>query len=164
VSGVGSAITRSAFLFIFGAILLALGTKRMETLRGEIATRPMRTLALGVVGLISGIVVLVLLCVTVIGIPVALVGLLVAVFAGYAGVIAVLTTAGEALLRHKTQSSYVHLALGCALFLVASSLPWIGGFVSVAVVLTGIGVIVATRGAGLVPKKNPGAGPYRTPA
>jgi hypothetical protein len=165
LSGVGSAITRSAFLFIFGAILLALGSKRMETLRGEVATRPMRSFALGVVGLLSGIVLIIVLCVTVIGIPVAIVGALLAVFAGYAGVIAVLTTVGEALFRHKTQNTYVHLAVGCALFLVASALPWIGGLVTFGVILTGIGVVVATRAAGLVPRKNGvAAGPYRTPA
>ena len=160
---IGDAVTRSAFLFIFGAILLALGATRMGALRGEVVVRPMRSLALGIVGSVGGAVVFLVLCVTIIGIPIALMGLLAAVFAAYAGIVAVLTTAGEALLRHKTQNTYVHLAAGCAMFLAASSLPFVGGFVTAAVALIGIGVVVATRAAGLVSaRKGPPTGPYRT--
>jgi hypothetical protein len=163
---IGGAITRSAFLFIFGAILLALGTRRMETLRAEVAARPMRSFAMGVVGLLGSILFFIVLCITVIGIPVALLGLFLAVFGGYAGVIAVLTTVGEALLRHKTTNTYVHLAVGCALFLVASSIPFVGGFVTAVVALAGYGVFVATRAAGFIPERKapPSAGPYRTAA
>ena len=155
----------SSFLFIFGVILLALAGKRMETLRGEAATRPMRSLALGIVGIPAACIAVVALCVTVIGIPVAIVGVLLLAFGGYAGMIAVLTTAGEALLRHKTQNTYVHLGAGCLLFLVASSLPFVGPFVTAAVVLTGIGIVIATRAAGFLPeRKKVPAGPYRTAA
>ncbi len=162
---IGDAITRSAFLFIFGVILLALAGKRMETLRGEAATRPMRSLAVGIIGFPAAILAVIALCVTVIGIPVALVGIILAIFGGYAGVIAVLTTAGEALLRHKTQNTYVHLGVGCALFLVLSSLPVIGPILTVAVIFAGVGVIVATRAAGFVPNRSKvPAGPYRTAA
>jgi hypothetical protein len=137
----------------------------METLRAEVAARPMRSFALGVVGSIGTLVLFVLLCVTVIGIPVAIIGLFAALFAGYAGVVAVLTTLGEALLRHRTTNTYVHLAVGCAIFLVASSIPFIGGFVFAAVALAGYGTVVATRAAGVIPeRKAPGAGAYRTPA
>ncbi len=147
----GAAVARSALFFVFGAVLLALAGKRMETLRAEVALRPMRSFALGVVGLIAAIALVVALCVTLIGIPVAIVGLLLGVVAAYAGIAAVLTTAGEALLRHRTESPYVHLAVGCGLFLVIGAIPLVGGLVKVAVALIGIGVLVATRGAGLVP-------------
>jgi hypothetical protein len=165
---IGGALTRSALFFVFGAVLLALGGKRMEVLRAEAAVRPMRSFALGVVGTIAAIALVVALCVTLVGIPVAIVGLLVAVVAGYAGMAAVLTTAGEALLKHRTESSYVHLAVGCALLMVVGAIPVVGGLVRVAVALVGIGVLVATRGAGLFPPKAarlppPADGPYRTP-
>jgi hypothetical protein len=161
---IGGAITRSAFLFIFGAILLALGTRRMETLRTEMAARPMRSFAMGVVGVLASVVFFVVLCITVIGIPVAFIGVFLALFGGYAGAIAALTTLGEALVRHKTTNTYVHLAVGCAIFLVASSLPFVGSFVTAAVALTGYGVFVATRAAGFIPeRKPPPSGPYRSP-
>ncbi|MEO8875642.1 MAG: polymer-forming cytoskeletal protein, partial [Polyangiaceae bacterium] len=94
VRGVGSALTRSAILFVFGAMLLALGTDRMERLRLEIASRPMRSFALGIIGLVAACLSVIVLCVTVIGIPIAIVASLVAVFAGYAGFCAALTTGG----------------------------------------------------------------------
>lgn len=163
---IGDALARSALLFVFGAVLFALAGQRMDTLRAEVAARPMRTFAMGIVGLIAGIVLVVALCVSVIGIPVAIVAVPAAVFAGYAGVCAVLATAGKALLGHRSDSPHVHLLVGCALFLVLGSLPWIGGIVTFAVVFLGIGTVVATRAAGLIRGKNgntPSSGdPYRT--
>ena len=158
----GGAVTRTAMLFVFGAVLLALGARRMETLRGEIAVRPMRSFALGIVGAIAGLVAVVLLCITVIGIPVAVVGLLCAVFGVYAGMCAALTTAGEALTAHKTKNPYAHLAVGCALFLAAGAIPVVGGVLHAIIAFIGIGVLVATRGAGLVKQRVPGQGPYRS--
>jgi len=163
-SHVGRAITANAFLFIFGAILLALGTSRMDTLKAEIAARPMRSFALGVVGSIGAVVAFIMLCVTVIGIPVAFVGLVVLVVAAYAGMTAALTTAGQAIFGHKTKNPYVHLAAGCVMLLVLGSLPVIGNFVWAGVVFVGIGTLVATRGAGLIPnrKARTPSDPYRT--
>jgi len=164
LSDAGSAISSSALLFVFGAVLLALLTQRMEALRVETAARPMRTFALGVVGSLAAAAVLLALCVTIIGIPIAMVAAIVAVLAAYGGICAVLQTAGEALLRHRTQNPYVHLAAGCALFLVASSLPWIGGYVTAVVALLGIGTIVATRLGVPASDRSVQDGAYRTVA
>jgi hypothetical protein len=96
-----------------------------------------------VVGTLGGIGVFVALCVTILGIPVALVGLLLALLAAYAGVCAVLQTGGELLLRHRTTNPYIHLAAGCAIFLVLGALPWVGGWVQAVVMLIGLGTTVA---------------------
>jgi hypothetical protein len=164
VSAFGGSITRTALLFVFGTVLLALATGRMDAMQGEVAARPMRTFALGIVGSLVACLAFVVLCVTIIGIPIAIVALLLGVLGTYAGICATLTTVGAAVFHHKSKSPYVHLAVGCALFLVASWLPWIGGFVTAGVVLFGIGALVATRGAGYFPKKNRNHGPYRTAA
>lgn len=164
VQRAGHAVTSSALLFVFGAVLLALVTPRMETLKLEAAARPMRSFAVGVVGSIAAVVLLAALCITLVGIPVAIVGLLLGILAAYAGICAVLTTAGELLLRHRTQNPYVHLAAGCALFLVLGHIPFFGGFVTALVTLMGIGVFLATSGAGLLPGQRLGMGPYRTAA
>ena len=76
---------------------------------------------------------------------------------------AVLSVVGEALLRHKTENPYVHLAVGCAIFVVLAAIPVVGGFVIVATVLAGMGILVATCGAGFLRRKNGGT-PYRTAA
>jgi hypothetical protein len=160
---VGGAITRSALLFVFGAVLLALATRRMDAMQGEVATRPMRSFALGVVGVLVALVAFVALCITLIGIPIAVCGLLLAIVGAYAGICAVLTTVGAALVRHRSKSPYVHLAVGCVAFLLLGAIPFLGGFVTFAVVLIGFGSMVATRGAGVFAKKDTN-GPYRTAA
>jgi cytoskeletal protein CcmA (bactofilin family) len=152
----------AAVLFVIGTVLLALAGRRMESLRFEVAARPMRTLALGLVGLLGGIVVLIALCVTVIGIPIALVAVLLGVLGVFGAMCAVLSVVGEALLRHRTTNQYVHLAVGCALFVALSAIPWIGGFVGLITALAGIGTLVATRGAGFFVKRNGGGTPYRS--
>jgi hypothetical protein len=148
----------AAVLFVIGTVLLALSGRRMDMLRAEVATRPMRSIALGVMGIIGGIVTIVALCVTVIGIPVAIVVLLVFGFALLGAMCAVLSVVGEGLLRHRTENPYVHLAVGCAIYVALASLPWVGHVVVVATVLAGIGVLVATRGAGLIRKRNGNGG------
>jgi hypothetical protein len=160
---VGSALTRTALLFVFCAVLLALATRRMESMQKEIASRPMRTFALGVVGVLVFSVLLVVLCVTIIGIPLAVIAALLGAFGTYAGIAAALATAGGALVHHKSPNAYVHLAVGCVGYLVLSSLPWVGGLITAVVVLIGIGALVATRAAGFMPsRRQREQGPYRT--
>lgn len=155
------ALNGAALLFVFGAVLLALAPERMDRLKLQIASRPMRSFALGVVSLIGGVVLLAAMCVTIIGIPVAFVAALAAVLATLAAMCSVLETAGAALLGHRTRSPYVHLACGGLLFLLVGAIPFVGGLVKTAVILTAFGSVVATRAAGLVPARSRAATPYR---
>ncbi|WP_272458724.1 polymer-forming cytoskeletal protein [Polyangium jinanense] len=162
------AMTGGALLFALGAVLIALFTKRAESLKVEIAARPMRSFALGIVGSLGAIALLVALCITLVGIPVAVVGLLAGTFGVFAAMCSTLEVVGRALIGHKTKNEYAHLALGCALFVLTGPLPVIGGIVRVVVVLVAIGSLVATRAAGLVPAKKgaksmaPDSHPYRS--
>jgi cytoskeletal protein CcmA (bactofilin family) len=161
--GVGGALTRAALLFVFGAVFLALTPRRTEQLQGEIAARPMRAFALGVVGSLLAALLMLAMVVTVIGLPFALIGALLIVIAVYVGICMVLSTVGGAVIGHRTRNPYLHLALGCALLLVVGSIPYVGGAVTAAVVLVGLGAVVATRGAGLWPAaaSPASAHPYR---
>ena len=161
----GTAMEHTVALFLLGAVLLALASNRMETLEAEVAARPMKSLALGVVAFLSAAVAFIVLCVTVIGLPVALVGLVLGFLLAGAGICAVLTTFGAALLGHRTRNPYLHLAVGCVLFTLVTAIPYFGGFVHAAVALVGAGSLVATRIAGLLPKRSANVvnqGPYRT--
>jgi cytoskeletal protein CcmA (bactofilin family) len=161
-SDVGNAVTSAAVLFMFGAVLLSLATTRMETLKVEVASRPMRTFALGVVAIVGWLGFIIALCITVVGIPLALLALFGGVVALFAGISATLETIGGALLGHKTKNPYVHLAFGCGLFIIFASIPFVGILVRAAVLLTGVGCVAATRGAGFFPAKNKSVGtPYR---
>ncbi len=146
---IGSALTRSAILFVFGAMLLALATDRMEKLRAEIAARPMKSFALGIIGSIAALIAFCVLCITLIGIPIAVVGMLVAVFGGYAGFCAALATGGQALFGHRTKNPYVQLALGCLLLVAIGWIPVVGVWIIAAISFIGIGAMIATRGASL---------------
>jgi hypothetical protein len=102
-----------------------------------------------------------------VGIPFAIIGLLLGFVAMWAGACVVLETAGGAIVGHRTKNGYVHLAVGCGLYLVLSAIPYIGGFITAAVLLISIGSLVSTRLAGFIPRKgngqgNGGAPPYRS--
>ena len=76
-----------------------------------------------------------------------------AIFGAYAGVCAVLTAVGRGLLCRWTDNPYLHLAAGCASFLVIGLIPYAGAVSTGIVVLTGIGSLVATRAAGYIPPR-----------
>lgn len=149
----GSALRNAALLFVFGVVVLALGGQRVENMRVEAARAPMKSLALGIVGVIGAAVTAALLCITVIGIPVAAIGALVGIIATYASIVAVLTTAGAAFLRHRTQNPYVHLAAACVVFFLVGLVPYVGSIFIALVTLIGIGTLVSTRLGGLASKK-----------
>ena len=157
VRSFGSKMTRMSFLFVLGCVLLALIAPRMERLRGEIAARPMRSFAIGMVGTLLGSIgtgiLLTVLCITVIGIPVAVLGVLLGALAIYGAIASVLATFGAAVIGHRTPNPYLHLLLGCAAFLVLSSIPWIGPIVIGVVSMIAIGALVATRAGGLLDRR-----------
>jgi hypothetical protein len=165
---VGDAISNTALLFVLGVVMLAVAPKRMETLRVEVARSPMRQVGLGVVGFVGFLVAVVVLCITVVGIPVALIGILLGVVGLYGGMVAALTVLGAALVRHKSENVYVHLAVGCGVFLVVYPLPFVGPPLTFALLFVGVGVLVSTRFAGYFPARKKanateldGEGPYR---
>ena len=166
---VSIAVEHTALLFVLGAILLSLATRRMDLLRTEIAARPMRSFAVGILATLATAVGLVALCVTLIGIPIAMIAVLVGTFGIYAGICAALATLGKGLVAHRTENQHVHLAVGCAVFLLLSALPFVGWIVTAVVGFIGFGALVATRLAGFAEKKAPmtstpipGEGPYRS--
>ncbi len=162
----GECTTAGAFLFALGAVLISLFTKRSETLKVEFATRPMRAFALGIAGVIGGIALFCAMCVTLVGIPFAVIGLLLAILAMFAAMTSVLEVIGKALIGHKTQNEYAHLAFGCGLFALAMAIPVVDDLAKLVLGLVSIGTLVATRGAGLIPQRKTSqssdAHPYRS--
>lgn len=158
---VSSAFSGSVFLFVVGLVLIALLESRMERLELEVAARPVRAFALGLLGFVALGVLAVTLCVTIIGIPFAAVLAIAAVFGAYAGVVAVLRTFGAALIGHRTANRYVHLAFGIAAFFVVGLIPWLGDLITFALLATGLGTVLATRAAGLWQSRdNPSSNGY----
>jgi hypothetical protein len=146
----GQSVTNVSLLFVFGCVALALATRKMEVLRTEAAARPMKSFAIGLVSSLAAGVLLLALCLSLVGIPFAALAAVGATFVVFASMSAALTTVGAALAGHRTQNPYVHLLIGCVLFLVLGALPYVGGFITAFVVLVAIGSLVSTRGAGAV--------------
>ena len=161
-SDIGGTLSGTATLFVFGTVLWALATRRMETLQLEVVGSPMRSFAMGIAGFFAMLVLFIALCITIVGIPFAIVGLLVVIFGAYSGIVAVLATIGGSVMRHRSDNVYIHLAVGCGLFLLLGALPYVGGLFTFAVVAIGLGAVIATRGAGFLAKQRTGQGPYRT--
>ncbi len=157
----GQSVTKMSMLFVFGCVLLALLSGRMEKLRVAAASRPMKSFALGlvgsIVGVVGGVIALTILCITIIGIPIAFAAVIALAFGVYAAVAAVLTTFGAAVIGHKTTNPYLHLLFGCAVFLVASSVPYVGGIVTFAVTMVAVGTLVSTKMAGFLERQKPRA-------
>jgi hypothetical protein len=158
VHAVGRRISSFSLLFVLGCVLLALAGGRMDRMRTEVAIGPMRSFAIGVLGLFVLPIALLLLCVTIVGIPVAIVGFLLLVLAVYGAVAAILTTVGAALVGHRTQNVYAHLLVGCLVLFVLGAIPYVGGAIALVLALTSLGLLFTTRLGGLAPRKNMGPG------
>jgi len=151
----GQSVTNMSLLFVLGCVALALGTRKMETLRIEAAARPMKAFAFGIVGSLVAVIALVAMCITVVGIPFAALAVLLAVLCTYASIAAVLTTVGAAVSGHKTKNPYAHLLVGCVGFLLVGVIPYVGGFVTFVVTMIAIGTLVSTRFAESVVRPAP---------
>lgn len=146
----GSSLSRTALLYAFGCVLLAIAGQPMERMRLELAERPGRVLGVGVIAFIGGLFALFVLCVTLIGIPIALMLFVVGALGVYAGMCAAFWELGALVLEERTDSQYLHLALGCFMYLIFSSLPVIGWVATTLAIVSGLGVLVSTRFAGLL--------------
>ena len=56
-------------------------------------------------------------------------------------------------LLHVAENPYLHLALGCALYLALSALPVIGWLATWVASLIGLGLLVSTRATGLLARR-----------
>jgi hypothetical protein len=150
----GQSVTNMSLLFVLGCVLLALATRKMEMLRIETAARPMRSFAMGIVGVLAAVVTLGAMCITLVGIPFAALLAVVLLFAVYSSLAAVLTTVGAAMAGHKTKNPYVHLLVGCVAFLLVGVIPYVGGLVTFAVTMIAVGTLVSTRLAGIAERRS----------
>ncbi|MFO0549432.1 MAG: polymer-forming cytoskeletal protein [Polyangiaceae bacterium] len=153
---IASRIRSAALLFVIGVIVIALGGQRAESVRAAIADRPMKAIALGIVGLIGMVAAIGIAAVTIVGIPIAVLAAIAAVLLGFSGVTSAFVVLGAMLFGHKTKNVYVHLAIGSGLFFAAGLVPVLGGFAQAAVFFAGLGGVVATRAMGFLKKRPAG--------
>jgi hypothetical protein len=164
-SAVSRAFSLFALLFVLGCVLMPLAGDKMEKLRSEVALRPMRMFATGALFAIGASLFLGFLCITVIGIPFAVIASLALILGVFAGQVALASVVGEALIRHKTQNPYVHLAVGAGIFAALQLVPWIGTLATVVACCIAMGTLYENRATLGFRKGNLaplGNGPYRS--
>lgn len=146
---IGHLVRIGAFLFT-GAVLVALFPGVFARLRDALERRPWPSLGLGLAALLAVPLCLVLVGLTVLGIPLALVGGVLFGGALYAARAVAAVWLGERLLGGGPGrgARVVAFLLGGALLVLAGLLPWIGWIVTLGATLAGIGAAaeILTRG------------------
>lgn len=155
-----------ALLFLLGLLLIGTSRERLRALQVTMIEDGAKTAGVGLLGYVAGALIVVLLALTIIGIPVAvLVGLALPV-ATYVGLAAAATVIGAALpLAPLKGKEVLQLAAGVGVLFLASLVPVAGGIVVACAACLGFGALLRTRFAATPPTDLPtGEGPFRTPA
>lgn len=158
-----------ALLFVLGLLLMGLARERLDALQLVLVRKPARAFGLGVLGFAGAIAAIVVLAITVIGIPAAVALAVALPFAVYVGLAAVASVLGAVLpLTALKDRPVLQLAAGCGALWLASLVPFAGDVVVAVTAALGLGALVVTRFGkastlDLGPEPTP-SGPYRTSA
>ncbi|MCB9597151.1 MAG: hypothetical protein H6719_30790 [Sandaracinaceae bacterium] len=152
-------------LFLLGLLMMGVGRERLGALQVTMIKDGVKTAGTGLLGYLGAVAAIVLLSITLIGIPAAVVVGLALPIATYVGLAAAATVVGAALPLPQLQGKEVHqLAAGVGVLFLASLVPLAGGIFTAAVACLGFGALIRTRFAKSPPEGLPEAGPYRTAA
>lgn len=145
VAGMLGAVLAVAGLALLGGLLLTLFPAFVRTASNTLGSEPGKSLILGFALLVSLPVAVVLLLVTVIGIPIGLAALLLYPLALVLGYLTVAFYAGDkvmTLLRQGGASAsarFVAFLVALIMLALLTSIPWMGGFIAFMSVLFGLG-------------------------
>ena len=142
----GSAVGEFVVFFLLGLLVFLLVPKRVENVTTSLVNRPTKAVLTGVLATIALPLVVLLLVVTVVGIPfvaVLALGLAAAAVMGYTALALYL---GRALpFRFERGAPILHLALGTAVLVVLGQIPVLGCLAWIAGWLFVFGVVLRTR-------------------
>lgn len=141
-----ASVAHYALLFLLGMLLLSFVPDRMSALERTLVRAPGRSLALGSVGFLAAIVAMVVLAITIIGIPAALVLLIALPVALYLGLAAIAATLGAAIPLERIQRSPIaQLACGVGILFLFSLIPFLGTIGLIVAATVGLGAVLLTR-------------------
>ena len=141
-----SFLLKFAMLFGMGSLGQLFFPSRMKALSAEIRNEPVKSGLMGLLGAVALVPVLVVLSVTIIGIPLALVLALVVPVLTVWGFAAVASELGARLpLRPANKTQAMVLALGLLILLVLGHLPVLGNLVLALASLVALGAVMRTR-------------------
>jgi len=143
---VAGVLARFAVYFAIGLLLVALFPQRLEVMASSMVSNPGKTLLAGFLGVVAQPFLLVLLVVTVIGIPLVAVQVLGLLAAGAMGFTALAWYVGRRLPPTVSRGALaLQLAIGTAILVVATQIPVLGWLIWVVLVMFTLGAVVRTR-------------------
>ncbi len=152
-------------LFILGLLLMGVAKERYEALQVTIVKRPLPSFGYGILGIVGSVIAIVVLAITIIGIPAAVLGAIAFPIALYVGLAAFAAVFGAALpLEQLRGKPVLQLAAGVGTLWLVSLIPFMGAFATAVAAALGLGALFITRfrkTAQLPPDPTP-SGPYRT--
>jgi hypothetical protein len=139
-------VAHYTLLFLLALLLLSLIPERLGALERTLMTAPGRALALGLVAGIAAVVSILVMAITIIGIPATLVVALTLPIAVYLGLAAVAASLGAALpIEALRERPFTQLASGVGVLFVLSLVPIIGAIGMFAAATLGFGAVLLTR-------------------
>jgi hypothetical protein len=142
----GQLLSEFAMLFALGLILLVFFPRRLDAVAASVEAFPGKATLVGLVGTLAQPILLVLLVVTIIGIPLVAVQILALLVAGLLGFSALALLVGRRIPFHVERGQAVlQLAIGTALVVVLANIPIVGPLVWVAAWLVVFGAVLRTR-------------------
>jgi hypothetical protein len=156
----GRQLVAHALLFLLALLLMGLASDRLGAMQVTIVRDPVRTGLFGLAGYVASVTLIVLLAITILGIPAAVALAILLPIATYVGLAASATVIGAALPLESLRDRPLHqLAAGVVLLFVASMVPVLGGLVVFAASCLGYGSLLRTRFRTTPPPELVGLGP-----
>ena len=136
------------WLLLIGIVSLILAPELTQKNSDMVTIKPLRNLLYGLLFLIITPIVVVLLLITIIGIPLSLILLIIYIICLYISRIYIGFWIGQYVLKKlkkETKFKVLTMALGLLIVLIGINLPIIGGFIHFVVLLLGLGAIALTE-------------------
>ncbi len=143
---IGQTLAKFLVYFAFGLLALALFPRRVDAVSASFVSHPWKSVLTGLLGLVVLPIIVVLLVATIIGIPlVAVLGLML-LAAGIMGFTALAYYIGRALpFQLRRGTSVLQLAIGTAIVVIITAIPFLGGMAWVAAALLTFGAVLRSR-------------------
>lgn len=153
-------------LFLLGLLLIGVTRERLSAMQTTMIKDGLRTAGAGFLGYVAAVMGIILLAVTLLGIPAAIVVAVALPVATYVGLAAAATVIGAALpIPRLAGHPVAQLGAGVAVLFVASLVPVVGGIATAIAACLGFGALIRTRFSPRPPADLPGGpGPFRTSA
>jgi cytoskeletal protein CcmA (bactofilin family) len=135
---------------IVGIIIILVARRRASSIADSVRDKPWQSLGWGALVLIATPIAILLVLITVIGIPLGLIGLALYLIALYLAQVFVALTIGSLILRRSAADENQGLligalAIGLAILSLLGLIPYLGFFIGLATVIFGLGALVVSE-------------------